>query len=1014
MWRTRCAAAASVGKHRTASSATSLRRATCPTPIVKSSSSSMRLSRPLNTASSTPPSSSSSSPPIFKYTLAVLFLAGAGYAGAAYYALEDPAFRKIWVEQVPGGQAALEQVAEAVEFARRTSVADIQTKANDTVKTVTKTADEVKGKVVSQYEKTLETINAVKHTAESGYEATVKKVHETQETAQQKIENISAFVSSVNKEAQHKLELAQQKVKEAELSVKGLAHNVGNTLETTKEKIEDVYESVHSAVTGEPTKPRPAKPVVVIENREPITDISLRPPVTTKESVSEKVASSVETAKDKVVSSAEAAKAKATSSAEAAKDKVAATAESAKEKAVVAAHSVATAVAAAAASAKASAESVKESVDAATKNAVASAAHVKEKAVASAEAAKEKAAASAVAVKEKVHAAEKRAEAEAEHVKEQIVASAESVKEKAAASAVAVAEKVHAAGKRAEAEAEHVKEKIVASAESVKEKAAASAASVQEKTDAAKAKTAASAEAVKDRAAASAESLKDKVVASVESVKQKAMALDESVKERVAASAVSGGAAPVKAATASAKSAQAPAGTVPSVDAHTVVINDAEPDHAGVVVVSGEGPAIVPSASAPRKADSLSASMAKTADKVVTSLKETKADAELSVKQAFSEIQASFASIPGPQKLVTSVTSLATSLGALMSHVGDEGKEKLETARMELVAVTDYLKTLDAEEAERLKSTLQKQAAKYAETLKEHISVSEQALLKQASDFENKFGRAMEDERERLIVKHNTDLAEKLSQQAAEFKAALERDLATQRAELEKHYAKEIKHRIDKERDGRLARLDHLALKVKRLEHISLTAGEHLARSTQIHQLRNALDALTSVLDQPIQQPITKQVNILRSVADDNITASFPLVTTVLDSLSPDTVQSGVPTLFQLEHRFKTTSAAVRQAQFMPPDGGPVAHIISTALSAVTFQKRGLVNGDDVEAVLARTQHYLTLGDVDAAAREMNQLKGWPRTLATDWLHLARKYLEVRQAVEVVQTHLSLLSLDAV
>ncbi|TPX58240.1 hypothetical protein PhCBS80983_g03281 [Powellomyces hirtus] len=973
MWRTRCAAAANVGKHHTASFATSLRRATCPTPIIKSSSSSMRSSRPLNTASSTPPASSSS-PPIFKYTLAVLFLAGAGYAGAAYYALEDPAFRKIWVEQVPGGQAALEQVAEAVEFARRTSVADIQTKANDTVKTVTMTADEVKGKVVSQYEKTLETINAVKHTAESGYEATVKKVHETQETAQQKIEDISAFVSSVNKEAQHKLELAQQKVKEAELSVKGLAHDMGNTLETTKEKIEGVYQSVHSAVTGEPTKPRPAKPVVVIENREPITDISLRPPVTTKESVSEKVASSVETAKDKVVSSAEAAKAKATSSAEAAKDKVAATAESAKEKAVVAAHSIATAVAAAAASAKASAESVKESVDAATKNAVASAENVKEKAVASAEAVKEKAAASAVAVKEKVHAAEK----------------------------------------RAEAEAEHVKEKIVASAESVKEKAAASAASVKEKTDAAKAKTAASAEAVKDRAAASAESLKDKVVASVESVKQKAMALDESVKERVAASAVSGGAAPVKAATASAKSAQAPAGTVPSVDAHTVVINDAEPDHAGVVVVSGEGPAIVPSASAPRKADSLSASMAKTADKVVTSLKETKADAELSVKQAFSEIQASFASIPGPQKLVTSVTSLATSLGALMSHVGDEGKEKLETARMELVAVIDYLKTLDAEEAERLKSTLQKQAAKYAETLKEHISVSEQALLKQASDFENKFGRAMEDERERLIVKHNTDLAEKLSQQAAEFKAALERDLATQRAELEKHYAKEIKQRVDKERDGRLARLDHLALKVKRLEHISLTTGEHLARSTQIHQLRNALDALTSVLDQPIQQPITKQVNILRSVADDNITASFPLVTTVLDSLSPDTVQSGVPTLFQLEHRFKTTSAAVRQAQFMPPDGGPVAHVISTALSAVTFQKRGLVNGDDVEAVLARTQHYLTHGDVDAAAREMNQLKGWPRTLATDWLHLARKYLEVRQAVEVVQTHLSLLSLDAV
>ena len=65
------------------------------------------------------------------------------------------------------------------------------------------------------------------------------------------------------------------------------------------------------------------------------------------------------------------------------------------------------------------------------------------------------------------------------------------------------------------------------------------------------------------------------------------------------------------------------------------------------------------------------------------------------------------------------------------------------------------------------------------------------------------------------------------------------------------------------------------------------------------------------------------------------------------------------------------------------------------------FKKEGLAAGTDVESILTRTQTYLEEGDLDQAAREMNGLKGWAKTLSRDWLGEVRKVLEVQQALEV-------------
>lgn len=75
------------------------------------------------------------------------------------------------------------------------------------------------------------------------------------------------------------------------------------------------------------------------------------------------------------------------------------------------------------------------------------------------------------------------------------------------------------------------------------------------------------------------------------------------------------------------------------------------------------------------------------------------------------------------------------------------------------------------------------------------------------------------------------------------------------------------------------------------------------------------------------------------------------------------------------------------------------------------FAKTGNVEGEDVASVISRAEDRLSRKDLDGAAREVNQLKGWAGVLAGDWLREARKRLEVEQALEIVKAEATLSSL---
>ena len=143
-------------------------------------------------------------------------------------------------------------------------------------------------------------------------------------------------------------------------------------------------------------------------------------------------------------------------------------------------------------------------------------------------------------------------------------------------------------------------------------------------------------------------------------------------------------------------------------------------------------------------------------------------------------------------------------------------------------------------------------------------------------------------------------------------------------------------------------------------------------------------------------RPFIRELVALKETANDS-----PVVDAAIASVNPSAYQRGIPTSAQLIDRFRRVAGEVRKAALLPEDAGVASHASSWVLSHVMFKKEGLAAGDDVESILTRTQTYLEEGDLDSAAREMNGLQGWAKTLSKDWLGEVRKVLEVQQALDV-------------
>lgn len=221
--------------------------------------------------------------------------------------------------------------------------------------------------------------------------------------------------------------------------------------------------------------------------------------------------------------------------------------------------------------------------------------------------------------------------------------------------------------------------------------------------------------------------------------------------------------------------------------------------------------------------------------------------------------------------------------------------------------------------------------------------------------------------------------------------------LLEQAIELKRLFAKDIKKQVDEERSGRLGKLEELSKSVSELEKLTVGWNEVIDINLRTQQLHVAVEAVRASLeDASHPRPFIKELVALKQIA-----AEDTVVNAAIGSINPTAYQRGISTSQDLIDRFRRVATEVRKASLLPEDAGVASHASSYVLSKVMFKKQGLAAGDDVESILTRTQTFLEEGDLDGAAREMNGLNGWAKTLSRDWLGEVRKVLEVKQALEV-------------
>lgn len=344
------------------------------------------------------------------------------------------------------------------------------------------------------------------------------------------------------------------------------------------------------------------------------------------------------------------------------------------------------------------------------------------------------------------------------------------------------------------------------------------------------------------------------------------------------------------------------------------------------------------------------------------------------------------------------VQDLAYMLNDIIAVINADGAHSkygssIEKAKSQLKKVTseiDQIKAkVESDAAARVKERVQDfdKAANDLVTRVESAMAAQEVGWQREFDEEIKKLKEVHDQRIKVMTERERQVSEE----------RLNNKLLEQAIELKRLFAKEIQQRVEQERDGRLGKLEELSKSVKDLETLAGGWNEVIDTNLRTQQLHVAVEAVrASLQDAAHPRPFIKELVALREIA-----AEDTVVNAAIASINPSAYQRGIFSHQDLTERFRRVATEVRKASLLPEDAGVASHASSLLLSKVMFKKQGLAAGDDVESVLTRTQTFLEEGDLDNAAREMNGLTGWAKTLSRDWLGEVRKVLEVRQALEV-------------
>ena len=351
---------------------------------------------------------------------------------------------------------------------------------------------------------------------------------------------------------------------------------------------------------------------------------------------------------------------------------------------------------------------------------------------------------------------------------------------------------------------------------------------------------------------------------------------------------------------------------------------------------------------------------------------------------------------PLVQDLVKIINDIITVVNA--DNANSKFSNTIAKAKSDIAKVGGKIKALKDAAQKEADAKVQASHEDFDRAAKELIKRLEGEMAAQETQWKEEY----EAERRKIHQSYEEKLKAEIERANEVNDQRLRNQLLEQAVEMKKKFTSEVKDRVEEERNSRLGKLTDLTNTVTELEKLTTDWNSVVDANLKTQHLHVAVEAVRSNLEKSqIPRPFIRELAALKEIASDD-----PVVNAAIASINPTAYQRGIPSSAQLIDRFRRVAQEVRKASLLPEDAGVASHASSYVLSKLLFKKKGLATGDDVESILTRTETFLEEGDLDGAAREMNGLTGWAKTLSRDWLGEVRKVLEVQQALDVSSSFL--------
>ncbi|KFP62946.1 Mitochondrial inner membrane protein, partial [Cariama cristata] len=325
-------------------------------------------------------------------------------------------------------------------------------------------------------------------------------------------------------------------------------------------------------------------------------------------------------------------------------------------------------------------------------------------------------------------------------------------------------------------------------------------------------------------------------------------------------------------------------------------------------------------------------------------------------------------------------------------------------------------------EQQHIESALEKQKledkkafeAAVAKALEHHKSQIEIEQEKKVEEVREVMESEMRTQLRRQAAAHTDHLRDVLKIQEQELKVEFEQNLSEKLSEQEMQFRRLTQEQLDNftlDINTAYARLKGIEQAVE-----SHAVAEEEARKA--HQLWLSVEALkycmkTASGDSPTE-PLESAVKAIKASCSDN---AFTEALTA--ALPQESLTRGVYSEEALRARFYTVQKlAKRVAMIDETRNSLYQYFLSYLQSLLVFHPQQLkppaeLSPDDLDTfkLLSYASYCIEHGDLELAAKFVNQLRGESRRVAHDWLTEARMTLETKQIVDILTAYASAVGL---